>query len=102
MTPHCCASTPTKSISSPRLISEEFCSTRTTSRTDCAKALRITHHETRITPMKWFVAVSGNIDAGKSTVTTVLSEKLGWNHDRTTTEDAEILARNQRLQGLQD
>src|SRR5438876_5072719 len=56
MTPHYCASTPTKSISSPRLISEEFCSTRTTSRTDCTKVLRITHHESRITPMKWFVA----------------------------------------------
>lgn len=28
--------------------------------------------------MKWFVAVSGNIGSGKSTVTTLLSEKLGW------------------------
>jgi len=64
--------------------------------------LRITHHESRITPMKWFVAVSGNIGSGKSTVTTVLSEKLGWNHDRTIYEDAEIFARNLYLQGLMD
>lgn len=28
--------------------------------------------------MKWFVAVSGNIGSGKSTITTLLSEKLGW------------------------
>lgn len=28
--------------------------------------------------MKWFVAVSGNIGSGKSTVTTLLSERLGW------------------------
>lgn len=28
--------------------------------------------------MKWFVAISGNIGSGKSTVTTLLSEKLGW------------------------
>ena len=28
--------------------------------------------------MKWFIAVSGNIGSGKSTVTTLLSEKLGW------------------------
>jgi deoxyadenosine/deoxycytidine kinase len=28
--------------------------------------------------VKWFVAVSGNIGSGKSTVTTLLSEKLGW------------------------
>lgn len=28
--------------------------------------------------MKWFVAVSGNIGSGKSTVTTLLSDKLGW------------------------
>lgn len=28
--------------------------------------------------MKWFVAVSGNIGSGKSTVTTLLAEKLGW------------------------
>ncbi len=29
-------------------------------------------------PMKWFVAVSGNIGSGKSTITTLLSERLGW------------------------
>jgi len=52
--------------------------------------------------MKWFVAVSGNIGSGKSTVTTVLSEKLGWSQDRTTYEDAEIFARNLYLQGLMD
>ena len=28
--------------------------------------------------MKWFVAVSGNIGSGKSTITTLLSERLGW------------------------
>jgi len=28
--------------------------------------------------MKWFVAVSGNIGSGKSALTTLLSEKLGW------------------------
>lgn len=28
--------------------------------------------------MKWFIAVSGNIGSGKSTITTLLSEKLGW------------------------
>jgi len=28
--------------------------------------------------MTWFVAVSGNIGSGKSTITTLLSEKLGW------------------------
>jgi len=28
--------------------------------------------------VKWFVAVSGNIGSGKSTVTTLLSERLGW------------------------
>ncbi|HEY3247151.1 MAG TPA: deoxynucleoside kinase [bacterium] len=28
--------------------------------------------------MKWFVAVSGNIGSGKSTLTTVLSDRLGW------------------------
>ncbi len=28
--------------------------------------------------MKWFVAVSGNIGSGKSTVTTLLSDRLGW------------------------
>jgi len=28
--------------------------------------------------VKWFVAVSGNIGSGKSTITTLLSEKLGW------------------------
>lgn len=28
--------------------------------------------------MKWFVAVSGNIGSGKSTVTTLLCERLGW------------------------
>jgi len=28
--------------------------------------------------VKWFIAVSGNIGSGKSTVTTLLSEKLGW------------------------
>ena len=28
--------------------------------------------------MKWFVAVSGNIGSGKSTITTLLSERLSW------------------------
>lgn len=28
--------------------------------------------------MKWFVAVSGNIGSGKSTIATLLSERLGW------------------------
>ena len=28
--------------------------------------------------MKWFVAMSGNIGSGKSTLTTLLSQRLGW------------------------
>jgi deoxyadenosine/deoxycytidine kinase len=31
--------------------------------------------------MKWFVAVSGNIGSGKSTITTLLSERLGFYRD---------------------
>lgn len=62
--------------------------------------------------MKWFVAVSGNIGSGKSTVTTLLCEKLGWKQitaaprsiiqDRTIYEDADIFARNLYLLELMD